>query len=353
MKVVFDNDASSDDIIALIYLAAHPKVTLEAITVTGTGEAHGRQGAQNMADVCTLLGLAQLPIAYGRDTPLSASGKPFPAALRSAVDAILTDRDVPKNPNPNLSDNAVALIKNCIEKNDEKITLVATGPLTNIAELITHYPHLNDKIENIVVMGGAVRVPGNIQALVPESDNTSAEWNIYADPAAAEIVFSSGLPVTLVPLDATNQVPMTKEFYDSLSEQTRPELRLIYQLLTVFVGFLGMELFLSEFYLWDPLAAMICCDPEIAVMERMSLSVNPETAGTEEVCGPHKVNVAAEILNPETVLQRLIEKIKSGLRSGGEKNYSGYFFKKPADNRLGNDSAVREEKDETSGLRLE
>jgi len=317
MRIIYDNDTSSDDVTALIYLASHPNVIIEGITIAATGEAHGPDGARNIADLCYMLGKTDIPIAYGSDKPCDASGKPFPDFLRKIVDSLFMGMDIPKHPNPNVTNSATGLIKNIVEKSEEKITILATGPLTNIAEFIEKYPHLKDKIEKIVIMGGAINVKGNIQALDSKSDNTVAEWNIYADPKAAEIVFLSKIPVTLVPLDATNQVPMTKEFYDSLSQQLQPGLKLIYQLLKVIVDNFGMDLFLKEFYLWDPLAAMICYDPQIAITEPMSVLVDLNTAQVKRINegsnNSSLINVATKIPEAQLLLRRLIDEIKLNL----------------------------------------
>ena len=313
IKVIFDNDASSDDAMALIYLARKPNVKIEGITVAGTGEAHGPYGASNMADICYLLGKPNIPIAYGRAEPLSDAGKPFPSFLRDLIDKFLIGKNVPKNPTPNISDSAAELIKTITEQSKEKIVILATGPLTNIAQFIQAYPQLKNKISKIVIMGGAVRVPGTIRVMDPDSDNTVAEWNIYADPKAADIVFQSGIPITLVPLDATNQVPMTKEFYDLLSKQERPDLKLIYQLLKVIVDKFGMDQFLNEFYLWDPLAAMIAIDPKFANVESLQLTVTQDTAQTKEVDhseSGNKIDVAMQVPDAKNILTIFFDSIK-------------------------------------------
>lgn len=317
MRIIVDNDASSDDVTALIYLLSHPDIVIEGITIAGTGEAHGPNGAENIADLCHLLGKPYTPIAYGNGIPCDLHGKPFPNFLREIIDNLFKDMNIPKNPTPNITSSAIDLIKNIVEVGDEKVTILATGPLTNIAEFIQTHPQLKDKIEKIVIMGGAVNVEGNIQALDHNSNNTVAEWNIYADPKAAEIVFTSNIPVTLVPLDATNQVPMTKEFYDSLSHQLQPGLKLIYQLLTVIVDNFGMEVFLNHFYLWDPLAAMICFDPEIALTESMPILIELKNARTKCVdkghIGSSIINVATKIIDAQLILKRFIDEIKLNL----------------------------------------
>ncbi len=313
IHIIFDNDASSDDAAALIYLANRPNVNIEGVTIAGTGEAHGPNGASNIADLCYLLGKGNIPVAYGNPEPISSAGKPFPPFLRNIIDNLFVDKNVPKNPNPNMSNAAAELIKTITEHSKEKIVVLATGPLTNVAQFIQIYPQLKNKVEKIVIMGGAVKVKGNIQALDVNSDNTVAEWNIYADPKAADIVFQSGIPVVLVPLDATNQVPMTKAFYDLLSQQERPDLKLIYQMLKVVVDQFGLDFFLKEFYLWDSLAAMIAIDPQLANVESMYITVIQDTAQTkqvDEIKNGYKIDVATHIPDAKNILLLFFENIK-------------------------------------------
>ncbi len=93
----------------------------------------------------------------------------------------------------------------------EPVTLLVSGALTNLAQALRTEPGIKSNIAAVYIMGGAVYVPGNITGLLPESDNQVAEWNIFVDPLAAAEVFSSGLPLYLVPLDATNQVILTRK----------------------------------------------------------------------------------------------------------------------------------------------
>lgn len=316
MKVIFDTDAATDDVFALIYLAHQPNVSIEGITVAGTGEAHGKEGAANMADLAYLIGHPTIPIAYGRDSAYNNSGHPFPDYLRKLMDHLFDNKNVPHHPNPNISASAVKLMRQIVAKNN-KITILATGPLTNVAEFIETYPHLKNKIEKIVIMGGAVDVEGNIRGPDPTSDNTVAEWNIYAAPKAAEIVFTSNIPVTLVPLDATNQVPMTKKFYESLSKAQNPELKVIYLLLKDIVDTFGLEAFLTRFYLWDALAAIICIDEKRADTETIPIQVVLTTAQTKRVNKDNQpvsiIKVAKYIPYADHVLDRFLEDIRRDL----------------------------------------
>lgn len=313
--IIFDNDAANDDIIALIYLTSHPAIKLAAITIAGTGEAHGDLGAKNMADVCFMLNIPATPIAFGTDQPLSSAGKPFPDFIRTMMDNTLANKNIPHHPNPNISDSAVELIKQTLNASPEPVTILCTGPLTNIAAFIQANPDQLEKIEKIVIMGGAINVEGNIQALDPQSTNQVAEWNIYADPAAASLVFGSGIPITLVPLDATNQVPITQAFYDALSLATQPGLNLAYLLLKDIVDEFGMDLFLKNFYLWDPLAAMICLNPALAITEHMTVTVDQETAGIKPVPANEtnvaSIQVAMQLPAANLILEQFLKETSS------------------------------------------
>jgi inosine-uridine nucleoside N-ribohydrolase len=316
VKIIFDNDAASDDVIAFIYLASHPNISIEGITIAGTGEAHGADGARNMADLCYFLRLTNIPIAYGSEKPYDSNGKPFPYFLRKMMDDLFKEMKIPKNPNPDISSSAVMLMKKIISSNHEKITFLATGPLTNIAEFIKAYPYLKNKIEKIVIMGGAIHVKGNIQEVDSQSKNAVAEWNIYADPKAAQIVFSSNIPIILVPLDATNQVPITKDFYKKVSQDDLPNIKLIYRLFKDIVDLIGEDLFFKKFYLWDPLAAIICLDPDVAITKKMAIQMNLETAQIKQVDpsidSSSIINIATNIPRADRVLGRMINEIHSG-----------------------------------------
>jgi len=314
MKIIFDTDAASDDVMAFVYLAAHSSIKIAGVTVTGTGAAHAKAGASNMANLCSLLGQPDIPIAYGSETPIDAHGKPFPDWMRNKKDHIFDGMDVPEHPNPNISNSAIQLIKKTLENSKEKMSIMALGPLSNIAELVRTYPHLSKKIERIVIMGGAVSVPGNINELDSTSNNNAAEWNIYADPKAAEIVFASRIPITLVPLDVCNQVKMTKDFYNKLGRENDTGLNLSFKLLKDLKDMVGDEAFFKEFGFWDQLAAMLLVHPEIAVTEIMRIQVDLETAKTAHVSentgNAAFIQVATHIVaDPEEVLNRFINDI--------------------------------------------
>lgn len=271
--VIIDTDMAADDWMAILYLLNRPDVRVEAITVTGTGEAHCEPGIKNAMDLAALAGQPDIPVSCGRATPLQGDHA-FPAEWRTRVDG-LAGLAIPDNPAAPSPLSAVELLAAEINSMPEKVTLIALGPLTNLAEALQSAPEIAANVEMVYVMGGAVDVPGNVGASHAGIDNPWADWNIYVDPRAAAVVLQSGVPVTLVPLDATNHVPVTTEFLDRLEgDHDTPEAGFAFDVLSQteyrdFIRFGG-------YYLWDAIAAAILTDNSLAAFETRNLTVIEE-----------------------------------------------------------------------------
>ena len=267
--VVVDTDLSFDDILALAFLLRQPEVDVRAVTVTGTGLVHCLSGLQVMARLLATLERSDVPVSCGRDEPL-AGGHAFPTEWRQVADGaygLALERASVSNP----ASTAPEMLASVAAAAAAPITVVALGPLTNLAEALQADPGLVARIGRIVEMGGAVDVTGNV-ATDPAGTGTPglAEWNVYADPAAADIVFRSGIPIALVPLDATNAVPVDQAFIDALgSDHAAAGADVAYELLAR-RGATGLD------YLWDALAAVVAVDASVATFEPMKLAVVTE-----------------------------------------------------------------------------
>jgi pyrimidine-specific ribonucleoside hydrolase len=152
---------------------------------------------------------------------------------------------------------------------------------------------LVDNIDVIYIMGGAVNVHGNVGASGVGINNNAAEWNIYVDPYAANVVLQSSAPITLVPLDATNHVPVTARFYKRLAgNHTTPEATFAFDVLTQ----LKRSIDSGGYYFWDPLAAAILTDESLASFQYQDLCVvemnRPESGRMKVGEGCPKVRVA-------------------------------------------------------------
>ena len=271
LPCIIDTDVAIDDWMAMLFLLGHPQVDVRAITVTATGEAHAKPGVRTVQGLLALTGHGSTAVAVGRSTPLRGQ-QAFPLALRWAMDVRLFLR-LPRPLQPAAQQSAVALLAEQITEAPQPVTIVALGPLTNLAEALLAQPALAGRIARIVIMGGAWRVPGNIETLSPKSDNPHAEWNIFCDPYAADVVLRCGAPITLVPLDATDQVPLTDDLVQRLAAgpatpASQFTLRAIRRIRPLLRG--------QAFYLWDPLAAAVAVHPEMVTCEQRRVRVVQE-----------------------------------------------------------------------------
>lgn len=237
LPIIIDCDPGHDDAIALIIALASPKLNVLAVT-TSAGNQTPDKTLRNALRILTLLGRHDIPVAGGAPKPL----------LR---ELIIADNvhgesglDGPTLPEPGFAPQAltaVELMAKTLRASTEPVTLVPTGPLTNIALLLSAHPELKAKIARIVLMGGSAG-PGNW--------TPAAEFNIYVDPEAAEMVFGAGVPITMCGLDVTHAAQVMDEDIERIRAITNPIARTVAELLDFFMiyhrdpkwGFVGAPL---------------------------------------------------------------------------------------------------------------
>ncbi|MCX4960691.1 nucleoside hydrolase [Streptomyces virginiae] len=198
VPIIIDCDPGHDDALAIMLAAADPAVDLLAIT-TVAGNQTLDKTTLNARRVCTVAGITDVPIAAGCDRPLVQ-----PLGVAADVHGV-SGLDGPTFPAPTVDvvpEHAVDLIHRLLAEHPEPVTLVPTAPLTNIALLLTRYPQDASRIREIVLMGGSTERGNRTPA---------AEFNILTDPEAADIVFRSGVPVTMCGLNVTHQALATPE----------------------------------------------------------------------------------------------------------------------------------------------
>lgn len=260
--VVIDTDMDPNDWMAILYLLQRPEVEVLAITVSGTGETHCEPGMRNALGLVELSGGEDIPVACGRETPLQGDHV-FPMDWREAADAP-RGGNLPTGRNPSSGQTAPGLLVEAIGNASQKVTVVTLGPLTNLADAIQQDPSFLENVAEIYVMGGALEVLGNVGFSGVGIDNQVAEWNVYIDPLALEIVLTSSAPVTLVPLDATNHVPIDLDFYFQLGGDRRtPEANLAYDLLTGQLDLIAS----GGIFFWDPLTAALAVDESLGYIK--------------------------------------------------------------------------------------
>lgn len=301
--VVIDSDMISDDWMATLAILNDPQFDVQAITVAATGfAADCAAGTRAALGLLALTGHDGVPVACGSETPLQGTNAPPAEWLTTLemVDAL----GLPEGGKP-VAEAAVTLFTNTILDSDEPVTVLALGPLTNVGAALEATPELAEQIEMIYIMGGAVDVDGSFVS----DANTTAEWNIYCDPLGARLTFESGVPITLVSLDATNEAPVTPEFVAQLeAEKTSPSAEFVAKVLAANEESIAS----GSYYFWDPLAAAIMAHPEMVTLTLRDVTVidlpgDPQDGRTKPVANGSEILVAT---NPDaTALEAaLIEK---------------------------------------------
>jgi purine nucleosidase len=200
-KIIIDTDPGQDDAVAILLALASPQEIDVLGIVAVAGNVGLAQNARNALKVAELAGRSEVPVHAGCSRPL----------MRTLVTAEhvhgQTGLDGPDLPEPAKTLEARHgvdfIIDTLMREPEGTVTLCALGPLTNLAMALTKEPRITSRIEEIVLMGGAYFEVGNI--------TPAAEFNIYVDPEAAAIVFASGVPITMMPLDVTHQMLATPE----------------------------------------------------------------------------------------------------------------------------------------------
>ena len=273
--LIIDTDMGQDDLMALAWLLRDPSLDILAVTVSGTGLAHCGPGVDNLRAVIELMDAARPEIGCGPDITL-AGGTPFPDEWRAFADQ-LGGVSLPAAPAAGApSRPAAEIVADQLAMQAEPVTMLTLGPLTTLATTLSADPGSVADIAEIVTMGGALDVPGNV---IPVGASTlgASEWNLHADPVAAAVVLASGVPITYVALDATEDAPMTTQIAASLAaDHTAPGAWLANELVQHDPYVLS-----GEWFLWDPLAAAALIDPTLVttVEERLSVTVSGPDAG--------------------------------------------------------------------------
>ncbi|MCE7002652.1 nucleoside hydrolase [Kibdelosporangium philippinense] len=254
--VVLDCDPGHDDVFAMVLAAAHPAIDLRAITtVAGNGPLD--QVTTNALRICALAGI-DVPVAAG----LSSAGNENAPSIHG--ESALDGADLPEPAELLVSADAVSLTERSLSEGP--LTIIATGPLTNVAALIRKRPDLRPRI---VFMGGSCG-RGNWRPL--------AEFNIWVDPEAADTVLSSGLDVTMCGLDVTHQATATPDVFERLRALATPLALTLADLLGFFASTYHSVFGMPDPPVHDPVAVAAVAEP--GLLRTVAAPVTIELAGT-------------------------------------------------------------------------
>lgn len=249
-RILIDTDPGIDDALALFLAVASPEVQIEAVTtVSGNVPIH-----MTTRNALALLELAKRPdivVARGSDRPLL-----IPPVFAEHVhgqngigNVLLPD------PQQQSVNNAVSTIIQKIVQAPGEVTLVALGPLTNLALAVRCEPRIAQLVREVVIMGGALRVPGNV--------TPAAEFNMFCDPHAAHIVLHAGWPIRIVPLDVTQKTLMTREQFASLAANGHPVPQCILSMVDNYFEEFSTPRGITTFTMHDPLCLAAAIHPDL------------------------------------------------------------------------------------------
>jgi inosine-uridine nucleoside N-ribohydrolase len=304
-RIILDTDPGIDDALALFLALASPEVQLEAIT-TVSGNVNVDLTTHNALALLTLAGRTDIPVARGCAYPL-VTQPVFAAHVHG--DNGVGGVTLPAPAIQPVAQHAVDLIIERVLDAPDVITLVAIGPLTNIALALRREPAIAQKVREIVIMGGALRVPGNV--------TPAAEFNIYADPHAAHVVLHAGWPIRLVSLDVTTRVLMTREQIATLAQEGGAVKLTIQQMLAYYFDVFAPSSDTAHFQMHDPLCLASAFSPDLITWEPAYVDVElagsltlGETVASFKPSTQQKPNVLASVdVHAERFLNLFLERI--------------------------------------------
>jgi inosine-uridine nucleoside N-ribohydrolase len=268
-SVIIDTDAGSDDLMAIAFLLSRPDIHVEAITIVN-GMAHVQAGGRNVLRLLALADRRDVHVYLGRETPLSGNAE-FPAEWRRRSDD-LPGVTLPEPARAIESQPAAEFLSKRLADTVHPVQMLTLGPLTNLAEAFSRTPRVARAIRQLVIMGGAIRVSGNLgDGGAFKTDNSAAEWNMFIDPAAAKAVFASGAPIRLVPLDATQRVPIDMALLEQLQSRAEtPVAHFVAQILATNRDFIRQ----GFYFAWDPLAAAALANPAVVTFKPLAIDIS-------------------------------------------------------------------------------
>ena len=260
-RVILDCDPGHDDAMAILLAAASSAIELQAIT-TVAGNQTLEKTTLNARRVCSAAGITRVPIAAGCDRPLQRD--PVVAAAihgASGLDGVdWADPTVDLDPR-----RAPDLIIEIAESDPLPLTIIACGPLTNVATALAQSAGLASRLERIAIMGGAIGL-GNW--------TPSAEFNIFADPEAAAAVLDSGVPITLVPLEVTHRALATDDVVRRIGALGTPVAEMSVALMRFFADTYRRVFRFDAPAVHDPCAVAAIIDPSIVSTRLMNVAID-------------------------------------------------------------------------------
>lgn len=255
-RVIIDTDPGLDDALAILFALGCGQFDVLGLT-TVAGNIGLDRTTGNAGGLLAVMGRSDIPVIRGTDIPLTRELQDLVAIVHGADG--LKGITLPEPLAPPLDDAPGWIARTLAAAEPGSVDILALGPLTNIAHVLTEHPDVVDRIGEIIVMGGTINEPGN--------SGPNSEFNFASDPEAASVVIGSSAKVTIIPLDVTRKVRAQTDYVEALPDT--PHGRLARELLTAYLqdGRLSRPLH-------DPCVMLVALDPSIFKIENMKLDID-------------------------------------------------------------------------------
>ena len=265
-RILIDTDPGIDDAMAIFTALASPELDVIGLT-TIFGNAATDVTTRNAVTLLETAGRDDIPVAAGRVAPIAADyigPVPFVHGHNGLGDAALS----PTNGVP-IEASAADFIATSLADHPGQVTLLALGPLTNLAVALDRHPGIVELVDEVVVMGGNALVPGNATPV--------AEANINNDPEAADLVFGADWAVTMVGLDVTHQVNLSGAALDRITSGPTPQARLLAQAIPLYRNFFETRNQIDGIFVHDPSTVAFLLEPDAFTTREWPIRVETES----------------------------------------------------------------------------
>ncbi len=264
--VIIDTDPGVDDAMAILMALASPELEVLALT-TIFGNAATDRTTRNALTILETAGRTDIPVSAGAVDPIAVPFK-GPVPFVHGENGLGGTRTI--SPTTEVTQALAAeTIYTLASDRPGEVTLLALGPLTNLAVALDAHPDLIDLVDEVVVMGGNALVPGNATPV--------AEANINNDPEAADAVFGAGWPITMVGLDVTHQVNLPGAVIDTITAASNPGARLLAEAIPLYRAFFEATNNIDGIYVHDPSTVAYLLEPDIFTTDHWPVRVETES----------------------------------------------------------------------------
>lgn len=265
--VLFDHDGGLDDYLSLMLLMTIPTINTLGVVVT-PADCYIKPAVSATRKILDLMGHSTVSVAESTVRGLN----PFPRQFRRtsfSVDLLPMLNEQESIKTPLVAESGQNFMVSTLQEAAEPVTILCIGPLTTLAAALDIAPEIEGKIKELVWMGGALNVPGNVSPVMEGGQDGSMEWNVYWDPPAAHQVWQTNIPVVLCPLDITNNVPVTAEFVRQLGRQRE------YPISDLAGQCYAMVMF-QNYWFWDVLTTAYVGRPDLFELREWETVIIPD-----------------------------------------------------------------------------